>query len=554
MRIDKLHLQDFGQFHNKDISLAPGINLVYGANEAGKTTTKDFIVDMLYGIDKARGTAARFDHYEQKKPINGSAFSGAMEVTTENGQYLIERNFARSEKKTTVRDLDTGRELPLKQPNDLQGTLIHTDKNTYLNTLCIGQLGAATDKEIADRLNNYIVNMASTKTGDIDAVSAIMELKNKKKEFSNRDLEEKEQELTAKLSLDRDFDAELAAVKEEYKKVEDSMNGKKEESLQFSPINKNRSRTEARAVQNKPEEPKEELTKEEQQMKMLRNMGPKSLLDNPVVILFIGLLCIALFDLVAFLIPLNEPKVKMGIMGFGIVFALFTVIQVFVKRAKLYRLLEEIEIEKGFEEAKTQQSPEGADQRDYVNQLSDLKVKEERIVNERTQQEQYLKELTQIKEKKAENEVELAALDLAIETIQDLSEEIYDSFGSVLNERVSQIVSKITDHRYTEVKIDDQLRVMVKKGNSFVNMEYLSTGTVEQIYLALRLTIADVLMAEELPVVMDDIFVTYDYHRLNETLSCLGDYRNRQIIIFATNPGIKDMFANMGIECNYIAI
>lgn len=552
MRIDKLHLQDFGQFHNKDVSLAPGINLIYGANEAGKTTTKDFIVDMLYGIDKARGTAARFDHYEQKKPINGSAFSGAMEVTTENGQYLIERNFARTEKKTTVRDLNTGREVPLQEPNDLKGTLLHTDKNTYLNTLCIGQFGAATDKEIAERLNNYIVNMASTRTGDIDAVSAIMELKNKKKEFSNRELDAKEQELTAKLSLDRDFDAEIAAVKEEYKQVEASMQKKKEEPLKFSPINAKRTKEEP----DEDVEEEEELTKEERERKMLQNMGPKSILDNPMVILFIGLLGIALFVGLAWMIPLNDPVITMGIMGFGIGVMVLTVIQVLVKRTRFYRLLEEIEIEQGFEDAKTQQKPalNADDQKELVDKLSDLKVKEERILNDRVNQEQYMKEITQIREKKAENETELAALDLAIETIQDLSEEIYDSFGSVLNERVSQIVQKITDNKYTEVKIDDQLRVMVKKDNSFVNMEYLSTGTVEQIYLALRLTIADVLMAEELPIVMDDIFVTYDYHRLNETLSCLGEYANRQIIIFATNPGIKDMFTNMGIECNYIAI
>ena len=550
MRIDKLHLQDFGQFHNKDISLAPGINLIYGANEAGKTTTKDFIVDMLYGIDKARGTAARFDHYEQKKPINGSAFSGAMEVTTGEGQYLIERNFARTEKKTTVKDLNTGREIPLKEPNDLRGTLLQTDKNTYLNTLCIGHFGATTDKEIAERLNNYIVNMASTRTGDIDAVSAIMELKNKKKEFSNRELEAKEQELTAKLALDRDFDAEIAAVKEEYKQVEAAMEKKKEEPLKFSPIN----------VKHVKEEPKEdlekELTKEERERQMLQNMGPKSILDNPMVILFIGLIGIAAFVCLAWLIPLNDPAITMGIMGFGIGLMVLTVIQVLVKRTKLYRLLEEIEIEKGFEEAKTQQTSALStdEQREFVNKLSDLKVKEERILEDRVNQEQYLKEIMEIREKKTANEVELNALDLAIETIQDLSEEIYDSFGSVLNEKVSQIVGKITDNKYTEVKIDDQLRVMVKKDNSFVNMEYLSTGTVEQIYLALRLTIADVLMAEELPIVMDDIFVTYDYHRLNETLSCLGEYVNRQIIIFATNPGIKDMFTNMGIECNYIAI
>ena len=150
--------------------------------------------------------------------------------------------------------------------------------------------------------------------------------------------------------------------------------------------------------------------------------------------------------------------------------------------------------------------------------------------------------------------METAAIDLAMKTIQDLSEEIYDSFGSVLNEQVSEIISRITNNKYSEVKIDDQLRVMVKSGSSFISMDYLSTGTMEQIYLALRLSIANVLIAEEMPIIMDDVFVTYDYQRLKETLSCLGEYRNRQIIIFTTNPGIQDMFAGLGIESNYIAI
>ena len=97
MRIDKLHLQDYGQFHDKDVTLTSGINVVYGANEAGKSTVKDFIIDMFYGIDKARGLGARFDHYEQKKPINGSAFSGSMEITAEDTSYLVERNFSRQE-------------------------------------------------------------------------------------------------------------------------------------------------------------------------------------------------------------------------------------------------------------------------------------------------------------------------------------------------------------------------------------------------------------------------------------------------------------------------
>ena len=559
MRVDKLHLQDFGQFHNKDITLAPGINVVYGANEAGKSTIKDFIVDMIYGIDKARGLGARFDHYEQKKPINGSAFSGAMEVSVQGTDYLIERNFARQEKKTTVRDMDTAREVELLEEHNLVGTLLQTDKSTYLNTLCISQMEASTDKEIADKLNNYIVNMASSRNGDIDAVSAIIELKNKKKTFSNKELEQKEQELTARLSLDRDFDAEIAAVKEEYIKVENEMDGKEPEKLQFTPI-KNPSTEEASEETSQPEEAhddqdgtSEPLTKREKDIKMLRNMGKKSALDNVFVILFLSLIFIALFVGVAYVIPVNIPEVKMGIMGFGIILVMITTVQVLVRRSKLYRLLEELEIEQGFEEAKAESADMGT-QRELINRLSDLRLKEQNILKERAEQESTLSELTKLKERIQANDVEVTALDLAIKTIQDLSEEIYDSFGSVLNEQVSEIISRITNNKYSEVKIDDQLRVMVKSGSSFISMDYLSTGTVEQIYLALRLSIANVLITEEMPIIMDDIFVTYDYQRLKETLSCLGEYLNRQIIIFTTNPGIQDVFAGLGIESNYIAI
>ncbi len=552
MRVDKLHLQDFGQFHDKDVTLAPGINVIYGANEAGKSTTKDFIVDMMYGIDKSRGVGARFDHYEQKKPINGSAFSGAMQVSVNGNDYLIERNFSRAEKKTTVRDLETGREIPLTGPNDLVGTLLSTDKSTYMNTLCIGQIDAATDKEIADKLNNYIVNMASSRAGDIDAVNAIMELKNKKKEFSNKDLEIREQELVAKITLDRDFDGELAALKDEYAKVEATMGGAKPAQIQFTPI-KNAA-TEAAATEEEPEEDivEEPLTQRERDIEMLRNMGKRSILDNAFVIFAIGILAMALFVGIAWAIPVSSSKVKLAIIAAGALLVAMTLIQVLVRRSQLYKLMEELEIEQGFEEAKD--TIDSETQRQVVNQLSELKIKEQNLMKERGEQEQMLLEVNKLREKMHANAVETAAIDLAIKTIQDLSEEIYDSFGAVLNEQVSEIVSRITNDKYTEVKIDDQLRVMVKSGSSFISMDYLSTGTIAQIYLALRLSIANVLINEELPIIMDDIFVTYDSQRLQETLSCLGEYLNRQIIIFTTNPGVQEMFAGLGIQSNFIAL
>lgn len=570
MRVNKLHLQDYGQFHEKDITLAPGVNVLYGANEAGKSTTKDFIVDMMYGIDALDVQGQTNDHYEKKKPIGKDSYKGSMEVSVEDTDYLIERNFDKDNKLTVVKNLDNGEQLSLETSDSLVGTLFNTDRSTYLNTLCISHVGVATDDSIVKKLNDYIVNMASTKSGDLDAVDAILELKNKKTEFSNEDLEKKEQELSDELCLNRDLDEEIAAVKEEYAAVEAA--GKESVKLQFSPILKKKDVEEEEETDEdseegagekeasksddadieEPQEEKKKLTKKEKDMLMLKHMGPKSILDNAFVILFIGLILMGIFVGVAYAVPINVPEVKMAIMGAGALWVLLSMIQIFVRRSKLHKMLEEIEIEQGFEEAKT--GFVSGDKESVKEKLQELREKEEELVKERTRQEEIIKELTLVKEQIRKNEMELAAIDLAMSTIQDLSEEIYGSFGSVLNHQVSELICKITGGKYSEVKIDDKLQIMVKKDNAYISMDYLSTGTIEQIYLALRLSIANLLIPEDMPIVMDDTFITYDYQRVNETLRCLNEYSNRQIIIFTGNPGIQDMFTKLGVTSNYISI
>lgn len=561
MRINKLHLQDFGKFHEKDIALTPGVNIIYGANEAGKTTTKDFIIDMIYGIDKSKGVGARFDHYEKRRPINGASYSGSMEFSTDDGEYIVERNFLKNEKKTVLKNIDTGREILLKKDHNLYGTVINTDKSTYINTLCIGQQEAATDKEIADILNNYIVNMASSKNGEIDAVGAIVELNNKKKEFTDEEYDAKLADLSSKLQLDRDFDGEISAVIEEYKRVEEELNHQGENKIEFTPI-KNAAVEEEEERQRKLKEEEEArreaenpLSKREKDIKMLREMGKKSVLDNSFVILLLALILTAVFVGVAYLIPTNVPQVKMGIIIFGVALAFLTTIRVFMRRAELYKLLEELEIEQGFEEAKSEvPTAEDNKKTELANKLSELKAKQEEIVKERAAQEEYMKEINELKSNNATNLIELQAIDLAIKSIQDLSEEIYESFGGILNSQVAEIISKITGGKYSEVRIDDQLRVMVKSGNSFISMDYLSEGTIEQIYLALRLSIANVIINEELPIIIDDIFVTYDEQRLYDTLSCIGEYLNRQIIIFTTNLKVQDIFNSLNVPNYSIAL
>ena len=557
MRIKKLHLQDFGQFHDKDISLGSGINVLYGASETGKTTIKNFIVDMLYGIDKEQATGTDINHYEKTKPIGGTGFSGSMEVDVEGGDYQIDRNFLQQDKSTSVRDLDNSKDIMLQEDNSLIGTLLYTPKSVYENTLCMDRNGIVPGKELADDLSRHILDAASAKAGDIDVAAALEQLEKKKKTFSNTGLMKREQELTAQISLERDFDAELEDIKKECEKAKEQIG--EQEKLQFTPI-KNPA-TEARKDEdanlsnegNAKEEPAQPLTKRQKDIQMLQGMGKRSILDNVFVIWFLSLLMIAVFVAIAQVVPGNVPQLKMAIMGFGTALVLMTTVQVLSRRSKLHLLLEEIEIEQGFQKAK-EGTPGSEEQKAAQQRLTELKLKEQNVMKERNQQQKLLAELNHIKEQIQTNVTETEALDLAIRTIKDISEDIYDSFGSILNEPVSKLVSRITDHRYQEVKIDNQLKVSVKQDASFISMDYLSIGTAEQIYFALRLAVGNMLITESLPIIIDDIFVNYDNQRLKETLSCLSECLNRQIIIFTLNPGVQQMFTDLGVESNYIAL
>ena len=52
MKINYLKINQFGKLRNKEIKLENNINLIYGKNEAGKTTLLKFISSMLYGVSK----------------------------------------------------------------------------------------------------------------------------------------------------------------------------------------------------------------------------------------------------------------------------------------------------------------------------------------------------------------------------------------------------------------------------------------------------------------------------------------------------------------------
>ena len=85
--------------------------------------------------------------------------------------------------------------------------------------------------------------------------------------------------------------------------------------------------------------------------------------------------------------------------------------------------------------------------------------------------------------------------------------------------------------------------------------ERLSIGTIDQLYLSLRLAMLDEISKEKVPIILDEAFAYYDNERLKNILTYLTtEFKNRQIIIFTCTQREKDILRQMKLNYNYIEL
>ena len=100
--------------------------------------------------------------------------------------------------------------------------------------------------------------------------------------------------------------------------------------------------------------------------------------------------------------------------------------------------------------------------------------------------------------------------------------------------------------------INDQITVELDDGR-YVPAESLSIGTIEQIYLSLRLAIMNEISKEKLPVMLDEAFAYYDDKRLEAALDFLSKIDN-QVILFTCTNREKEILEKNNIEFNFITL
>lgn len=142
-------------------------------------------------------------------------------------------------------------------------------------------------------------------------------------------------------------------------------------------------------------------------------------------------------------------------------------------------------------------------------------------------------------------EEEYEALALAISVLGEANAALQNRFSPALGQRAAEIFGRLTAGRYEKVMLsrDFSLQAEAKDDPTMRPIRYLSQGAADQLYLAVRLAICDMVLPRDksAPLVLDDALLSFDDDRLHAVLDYLAEEaQHRQIILFTCQKREQD--------------
>lgn len=588
MKLLDLHINGFGKFHDCSIRFEDGLNVIYGKNEAGKSTLHTFIRAMLFGMERQRGRAARTDQFSRYKPWDlKGGYGGRLRLESGGHVYRLQRDFQNPRNFTIVDETEGRQTEPTRAFMDR--LLCGLNETSYVNTISIGQLKSATDSGMVTELKNYIANMNTTGNMALNITKASAFLKAQRKELERQQTPEAARTYTTVLGDIRNLEREISAPEYENHLTEfqekkaqakaqlDTLQKEKEdllqkiargrqvlESSQFTDENSIEAyEAHGNAVYADYTHAKNLCEKASRKaapplflaLGILLAAGGAALMFSsqsgfrlPSLLLFLAAL-LSVGGGIYFLARNNgnrkdldySKKLLQEILSrhLGDETVSSEAMNAFSQRmAEFKRLSRAVlssqetaaNLEKQMEEISIRQSDFGAEIEKQLKSQWELEKKLEHLAALKTQAEG-LKEIIRENDRISQ---ELAAIDLAQDTMTELSTSIRDSFGLYLNKEASDLINGITGGIYNSMSVDENLNVFMNTKTKLVPMEQVSSGTMDQIYLALRLAAARLIQSgpEKMPLIFDDSFVLYDDERLRSALKWLASAVDGQIIMF----------------------
>ncbi len=187
MIIKKVNIIAFGGLQNKIIDFDEGINIIYGENEAGKSTIQAFIKIWLYGFNNSRGKDLKINERVRYMPSSGEKIRGELWVEFEDKTLIIKRTFGKTKKEDTSVIINSlnGEEINEIDTEEPGKYFLNINRSTFMKTLFISQLGSEVNKDKDEEILDKMLNSVGVSEGDVTIDRAFMKLENYKKYLSN---------------------------------------------------------------------------------------------------------------------------------------------------------------------------------------------------------------------------------------------------------------------------------------------------------------------------------------------------------------------------------
>lgn len=572
MRIESLHIDKFGKLRSFDLAFPEGLTIVRGDNESGKTTILAFLRAMLYGLNGKSASIAQNDR-RKYMPWGETSMGGSLRLTDGRSAWEIARVFGQTKKQDTLRvtDLASGEAVELPAGDEPGRVLLGVDEAVFADTLYVSARGSRPSGDGA-ALTDKIRNLVGTGSEDVDLKSVLDRLRAAKNAIAPRvkdkgqlaAVQREQDEVQRALLASAQEQRELARLRERVQALSDApatAAGRATAALRERIAEKERAALRLADYRRQVDALDARIAALEAQAlpeKAPAPAGRATAASRAPELLFLALALLV-----------SAASVACGLLFTNYAFAGLIAtagLSVLYMRAKDAREAAEEAPAAAAPEAGRELAAARRERAMYVQQSERLAgqiaqmeaaieaemappdpARQEALISARVELEALEKRagdpaalrarLAALKSRESALLQRLAALDMAEQALSEAARERQQGFAPELAGHVERILSRVTAGKYARAAISQSLEISLQPGAGALQpWEFFSGGTVELMYLALRLGLIRMLEKHSgpLPALLDDPFVLLDDARCREALGVLRDaaQAGSQVLLF----------------------
>ena len=586
MKINKLKINNYGKLKDKEINFEPNLNIIYGKNEAGKSTLLNFIINSFYGISKNK-KGKEISDTEKYTPWVGEEFSGKLEYQLDNNEtFEIFRDFKKKNPKIfnqNKEDISKQFNIDKNKGNEFFYEQTKIDEELFLSTIVVNQQEVKLGKQEQNILIQKLANLVGTGDDNVSYKRAIDRINRRQLdeigtsrsrekpiniiEKNIENLETEKQELEKYKEFKYEIEENKNNYSEEINKLENKNNYLKEIKL----LSENE-KIEKEKIKIKEDIKKENIEKInllENKINEIKNNNKNILINkdkkseknnnknklNKKIILFFTLIII--LNIIQFILIKNKliNYILFLTVPTDLIFSIFLKIKE-NKKIKQQEKIEKnktneiekinleinnienqikllkknnLELENNINELKNNFYLKINLEKEKINNKYKNKIEKNELINlnnikninyeiqeieneinnkkiklhtldlDKKNIEPKLENLSKLEENIVDNKEKMLTLKkleksimLAKEILDDSYQEMKNTVTPKFTQNLSKNISTITDGKYNNIQFGDQKGLIVELENgNYISASQLSIGTIDQLYLSLRLSMVD---------------------------------------------------------------